>query len=369
MNSRTMNTRTTGGDRSERVLRWIAAALAIMIFVLAAACREKDALARRGDASAEVVTVAAAPPPPEWPAAHTTAPPPTTAPTTSTPAGTTRDENTPGTSLPTTAAMPWDEPAPVTSSQAEAVYRAGRYGEAVDLFIRYVERAPTNPWGHYMLGLAAWKGGYLELAEAHLVELLMIDPDHLKGRINLARVLIDLGQGAAATEHAALAESLDPESVAAKRTLARALAAAGDHHEALAKYDEALWLDPGDTWSLNNMGYLLIQRGEAAEAVGPLALAVRLDSANATFANNLGSALEGAGYRVAALEAFGVAVALDSGHAKAAISVERLRAVVDEGAVSEVDTNAIAERFLSDLAVCGGEPVDSVANREPPRVD
>ena len=334
-----MNSRTTGGDRSERVLRWIAAALAIMIFVLAAACREDDAIARRGDISAEVMTVAAAPPLPLPPA--------------------------PATPAPTT----WDEPASVTYGQAEAVYRAGRYGEAVDLFIRYVESEPTNPWGHYMLGLAAWKGGYLELAEAHLVESLMIDPDHPKGRINLARVLIDLGQGAAAAEHAALAESLDPESVAAKRTLARALAAAGDHDEALAKYDEALWLDPEDTWSLNNMGYLLIQRGRADEAVGPLALAVRLDSTNATFANNLGSALEGAGYRVAALEAYGAAVALDSAYAKAAMSVERLRAIVDEGAASEVDTDAIAHRFLSDLAVCAGEPVDSVAHREPPGVD
>ena len=284
---------------------------------------------------------------------HTASPPLTTSPAAGTPPARTE----------------WDEPAPVTYSQAEAVYRAGRYGEAVDLFIRYVEREPTNPWGHYMLGLAAWKGGYLELAEAHLVESLMIDPDHLKGRINLARVLIGLGRGAAAAEHAALAESLDPESVAAKRTLARALSAAGDHHEALAKYDEALWLDPEDTWSLNNMGYLLMQRGRADEAVGPLALAVRLDSANATFRNNLGSALEGAGYRVAALEAFGAAVALDPGHAKAAMNVERLRAVVDQGAVSEVDTDAIARRFLSDLAVCAGEPVDSVAHREPPRVD
>ncbi len=364
-----MNSRTTGGDRSERVLRWIAAALAIMIFVLAAACREDDALARRGDISAEAMTVAAAPALPQAPSAHTASlppPPATSPPPGTTPTGTALYEYAPA--MPP-AATTWDEAAPVTYGHAESAYRAGRYGEAVDLFIRHVERAPTNPWGHYMLGLAAWKGGYLELAEAHLVESLMIDPDHLKGRINLARVLIDLGQGAAAAEHAALAESLDPESVAAKRTLARSLAAAGDHHEALAKYDEALWLDPEDTWSLNNMGYLLIQRGEAAEAVGPLALAVHLDSANATFRNNLGSALEGAGYRVAALEAYGAAAALDPGHARAEMSAGRLRAFVDEGAVSEVDTDAIAQRFLSDLAVCGGEPADSAAHREPPDVD
>ncbi len=348
-----MNSRTTGGDRSEKVLRWIAAVLAIMVFALAAACREDAPAVLGGDISAEVTTLAAAASP-----SQSSAPPP---------AAGTFTTTTPAT--PTAAGTNPKEHAPVTFSQAEAAYRAGRHGEAVDLFIRHVEREPTNPWGHYMLGIAAWKGGYLELAEAHLVESLLIDPDHLKGRINLARVLIELGQGAAAAEHAALAEALDPESVDGKRTLARALAAAGDHHEALARYDEALWLDPGDTWSLNNMGHLLIQLGRANEAVGPLALAVRLDSTSATFRNNLGTALEGAGYRVAALEAYGAAVALDPGYAKAVMSVDRLRAVVGEDGVSEVDTDAIALRFLSDLAVCAGEAVDSVAHREPPRVD
>ena len=357
-----MNSRTTGGDRSEKVLRWIAAALAIMVFVLAAACREDDAVVLAGDISGEVTTMAAAAPLSRSPGPHEAAPPAAGTFTPTTPAAPT------ATGIPGAGTNP-EEYAPVTYSQAEAAYHAGRHGEAVDLFIRYVEREPTNPWGHYMLGIAAWKGGYLELAEAHLVESLLIDPDHLKGRINLARVLIELGQGAAAAEHAALAEALDPESVVAKRTLARALAEAGDHHEALVKYDEALWLDPEDAWSLNNMGYLLIQRGRADEAVGPLALAVRLDSTSATFRNNLGSALEGAGYRVAALEAYGAAVALDPGYAKALMSVDRLRAVVGEDAVSEVDTDAIALRFLSDLAVCAGESADSVASREPPDVD
>jgi len=368
-----MNTRTTGDDRSEKVLRWIAAALAIMIFALAAACREDDAVVLGGDVSAEVMAVAAAAPRSQSPAAHTAAPPPAVGTAAVAPPAAHAATASPpalsraaGTYAPETES---EEFAPVTYSQAEAVYRAGRHGEAVDLFIRYVAREPTNPWGHYMLGIAAWKGGYLELAEAHLVESLLIDPDHLKGRINLARVLIALGQGAAAAEHAALAEALDPESVIAKRTLARAMAAAGDHYEALVKYDEALWLDPEDTWSLNNMGYLLIQSGRPEEAVGPLALAVRLDSTSATFRNNLGSALEGAGYRVAALEAYGAAVALDPGYVKAVMSVDRLRAVVGEDAVSEVDTDAIAQRFRSDLTVCPGEPVDSVARREPPDAD
>ena len=207
-----MNSRTVERDRSEMVLRWIAAALAAAILVLAAACREDGAIANAGDASPGCS---------RW--RRTALPQPANTPTCAPPWDDGR------TVVPSAPAAPpeWVEEAPVTFEEAEAVYRTGRYGEAMDLFIRYVERKPTNPWGHYMLGIAAWKGGHLELAEAHLVESLLIDPNHAKGRVNLARVLIDLGQGSAATEHAALAEALNPESVVAKRTLARALAEAG----------------------------------------------------------------------------------------------------------------------------------------------
>ena len=222
---------------------------------------------------------------------------------------------------------PEPEEPPVTYSEAEAVFLEGRYGEMVDLFVRYVEREPTNPWGHYMLGISAWKAGYLELAEAHLTESVIIDPDHVKGRVNLARVLIELGQPSAAQQHAIIAEELDPDYVAAKRTLARALAETGDHEAALVKYEEALWIDPEDRWSLNNMGYLMIQRGRHEDAVGPLALAVRLDSANATFMNNLGFALEGA--------AMG----------------------------RDIETDALAQAYLGELWSCAGESADTVANR------
>lgn len=305
-----MESRGIERNRSETVLRWIAAGLALAVLLLAAACGGENRPAERADGSTEVIGMAAAQAPTARPAIPVETGP--MAPAT----------------YAATSVLPLEpEEPPVTWGEAEAAFLEGRYGEAVDLFGRYVERRPTDPRGHYMLGLSAWKGGYLDLAEAHLMESVLIDPDHVRGRVNLARVLIELGQSAAAEGHARIAEELDPADVPAKRTLARALAQNGDHEGALARYEEALWIDPEDRWSLNNMGYLMIQRGEHEEAVGPLALAVRLDTTNATFLNNLGSALANAG--------------------------------MGDG----VDTDAIAQAYLEELWGCPGEAADTVARR------
>ena len=251
------------------------------------------------------------------------------------------------------ASLPEAEPVlprVVTFADAEAAYHGGSYGEAMDLFGVYTGDKPDNPWGHYMLGLAAWKAGHLEEAETALGESVRLDPNHVKGHVNLARVLLETGDIARAVEHATVAEDIDPASVQAKRTLARALSESGDTPGAIAMYERALWIDPEDTWSLNNLGYLLIQRGEFDEAVGPLALAVTLNAGNAVFRNNLGSALEGAGHVVAAARAFSGAAELDADHEKAVASASRLAELVDGDAAPEVDLVAVAESFRGRLA-------------------
>ena len=320
-----MENGNAGYDRSERMLRWTAAGLAAACFLAALACedeRERAPTEMEGAAYAAVdatVLVASAPARTEAavPSRDTTTPPDTSPPATRPDHPTRPDGGAPPTEP---AAPPTEPPTP-----------------------------PRAPWQRYDDGIAAWKSGETTAAEAHLREWVAHAPDHVKGRINLARVLIETGRPREAKEHAALAADLDPSSVAARRVLARALSEAGEHDAALDMYEEALWLDPDDHWSLNNLGYLLILRGRHDEAVGPLALAARLDSTRAMFHSNLGAALEGAGYPAAALEAFAEAVALDSGHARAAASVARLREIVGDDAVAEVDTRVLADDYRKGL--------------------
>src|SRR5438128_8343246 len=53
---------------------------------------------------------------------------------------------------------------PVTFGRADSAFRGRRYSEAVSLFAVYTTSNPDNPWGHYMLGLSAWKAGDREPA-------------------------------------------------------------------------------------------------------------------------------------------------------------------------------------------------------------
>ena len=311
-----MKSRDAGNDRSERVLRWTAAALGAALFAAAMACDGE----KQGDPMEEVAyvevgaqTVMATPVQARTPVAAVT--------TTPSPAADTSDKQVREVAAPTE-----DE-----TLEPETI------------------APPMSPWEHYDMGISTWKRGETTAAEGHLREWVAYAPEHVKGRVNLARVLIEIGRPHEAKEHATMAANLDPSSVAARRVLARALAEGGDPVAALEMYEEALWLDPDDRWSLNNMGYLLILRGRHDEAVGPLALAAQLDSTNAMFHSNLGAALEGAGYPAAALEAFAAAVAIDPEHTRAAASVARLREIVGEEAVPEVDRDLLADNYRKGL--------------------
>ena len=72
---------------------------------------------------------------------------------------------------------------PASFADGEALYAAGKYGEAAVIFERYIEERPANAWGHFMLGLAAWKGGDLLKAETAFDRALTIDPDHFKSLV------------------------------------------------------------------------------------------------------------------------------------------------------------------------------------------
>ena len=80
---------------------------------------------------------------------------------------------------------------PVSFADGEAAYQSKNYGEATKLFEQYTLRRPDNPWGHYMLGLSAWKSGDLVKSEESFETALRIDPKHMKSLVNVSRVLIE----------------------------------------------------------------------------------------------------------------------------------------------------------------------------------
>jgi len=219
-------------------------------------------------------------------------------------------------------------PGPVSFADGEAAYAAGRYGEAAAVFARYTEDKPDNAWGHFMFGLSAWKSGDRTGAENAFGMALAIDPDHVKSRLNLSRVLIEQDRVDEALDQLMQAGDLEPMNAEVQRLLGRAFSEQGKTEDAIDAYRRAIALDERDAWSMNNLGLIFLNQGKAGEAAPLLARAVEIKTDVPAFFNNLGMALEHTGDFAKAAEAYRGALAADAGYAKAQQNLSRVDAVV-----------------------------------------
>ncbi len=240
-------------------------------------------------------------------------------------------------------------PADVTYSDAEAVYHAGRYADASEMFAVYTASHPQNGWGHYMLGLSAWKAGDRERAIGALERTVELDSANVKARTNLGRVLLEQGRADEALSHLEAARTLEPQSAAVLRVTGNALSEMGRAEESLAAYREALAIDPEDAWSMNNYALQLIRLGRFEDALAPLARAVELKPGSAMFQNNLGVALERSGDLVSAAASFEAALAADGAHERARTSLDRVRGLITGEETAMTDLGALALLFLSEI--------------------
>jgi tetratricopeptide (TPR) repeat protein len=237
----------------------------------------------------------------------------------------------------------------VTYEEAESAFTSRRYSEATEMFAGYVARRPGNPWGHYMLGLSAWKSGQLPRARESFERAIELDPSHVKSLLNLSRVLLELKEPREASERVLAALQIDSTSADAHRLLGRVQTTLGDSDGALESYRTALVLDAHDVWAMNNLGLLLIELERFEEALRPLARAVELDSGVAVFRNNFGMALERTGHFVAAAESYRAAVSIDPGYAKASASLGRIDGRVDDPLAKPVDVALLADDFVREI--------------------
>lgn len=255
----------------------------------------------------------------------------------------------------------------VSLGEAESAYGQKRYADAAQLFSTYVDQRPNNPWGHYMLGLSAWKSGDLTRAESAFVRSLELDPKHVKTLLNLSRVHLDQGRPKDARDRVTAALALDSTSGEAYRLMGRVRAALNQPNEAIAAYRVALSHDPVDVWSMNNMGLLMIQQGRHEDALGPLARAAQLDGTVAAFQNNLGIALEHTGRFAMAAQAYEAAVAADASYTKAKLSLARVEGRKEDPSVVPIELGTLAESFDREIrGVQMGGPIPKSDTVTPP---
>jgi tetratricopeptide (TPR) repeat protein len=248
----------------------------------------------------------------------------------------------------------------VSYESAESAFGSGRYSEAVELFTAYTTTHPENPWGHYMLGMAAWKTGENEKALSAFDQALQLDPSHRKSLFNSSRVLLGSSRPKEALERIEKALAQEPMSNEGLRLLGRARYELGEVDGAIQAYRRALAIDERDVWSMNNMGLIYIQQDRSSEALAPLARAVELRSNAPVFQNNLGTALERSGYPTAAAQAYEAAIAVDSTYEKASVGLARVTSGDQKSETTPVDLVALSTQFQANIETWrGAEVVDS----------
>jgi tetratricopeptide (TPR) repeat protein len=216
---------------------------------------------------------------------------------------------------------------PVSFADGQAAYQARKYSDATAMFEHYTGQRPANPWGHYMLGLSAWKSGDLARSEQAFEKALSIDPLHVKSLVNLSRVFIEEKRYDDALDRLTTAAEVNPESTEVFRLLGRTYVAQGKTGEAIEAYRRAIEIDAFDAWSMNNLGLLLLETKRADEALPLLVKAVELRQSVPSFHNNLGMALEHTGRFKAAAAAYKAALTADPGYDKAKRNLARVEAV------------------------------------------
>jgi tetratricopeptide (TPR) repeat protein len=170
-------------------------------------------------------------------------------------------------------------------NNADAAYKLGsilrglgRYGEALELFRRYLQIVPNDFQGlgqmgscltdlgrfaeaepllrqalegldsavsHYNLGVLLARLGRLQEAVAEYERALDRDPEDVEARSNLATVLVRLGKLDGAARQLARALEIDPDNASAHTNLGVVLAQQGQFERAAREFKEAVRLDPG----------------------------------------------------------------------------------------------------------------------------
>jgi len=257
--------------------------------------------------------------------------------------------NVPVTNVNTEGSTPRVISGPVTFELADSAFRDRRYDDAAALFKTYTEGRPSNPWGFYMLGLAAWKSGDRETAESAFVQSLALDSTHVKSHLNLSRVLLESEKPESALVHIETAIQLDSTSSEPLRLQGRAFEALDQSDDAIVAYQHAVKKNDSDVWAMNNLGALYIRLGRVEDAIGPLARAIEIEDNVATFHNNLGMALELTGRFEQASEQYRAALAIEGTYGKAVSNLQRVETVKQDPTITPADLAERSKQFQEEV--------------------
>ncbi len=208
-----------------------------------------------------------------------------------------------------------------------ALLEAGRRQEAMP----YLERARAEPGAHFILGIDHIAEGRFAEGIEELERFVQLAPRHrqiVEARESLGRAYSALNQLDKAEAHLTEVLRLQPGRGPAHAYLGEVLLRQGRTAEGVRQFQIAAEMQPGNPDALRLLGIAQGQTGQLEAAVATFSRVIELDPLNGRGHYLLGSALAAAGQVAAAVPHFARAVELNPQDAKAREDLRRAQAYV-----------------------------------------
>jgi tetratricopeptide (TPR) repeat protein len=171
----------------------------------------------------------------------------------------------------------------------------GLHDEALDLAREALRLNPSEPNVHNNIGVFLFNDALrhgsppaqIDEAIAHLRDTLLLDPERIEARKNLARALIVTGRTDEAIEEFSTALRTNPHLADIHFDLANALVGRDQLPAAAQHYEEAVRLQPGYVEALQNLGAVYFKMGAPARAIPYFEQVLKIQPDNAAARANL----------------------------------------------------------------------------------
>jgi arylsulfatase A-like enzyme/tetratricopeptide (TPR) repeat protein len=237
--------------------------------------------------------------------------------------------------------------------RAGDAYRAGRAGEAIDLYRSVIAKRPDTEDAYRRLALVYWRGGQPREAIATLESALRNGVTQREVRNKLGQYLAEAGQAQRAIallEHDA---GDDPDALVA---LGNSYQLAGRHADALAAFHHIVEVDPGSGLGHENVGIAQLQARNLPEAEEALRKALQLEPTLGGAHTALGVVLASTGRKAEAIGEWKRAIELDASDLNALFNLTLNLA--ETGRTEEA--RSYGERFIAGAPPGMREDVDVV---------
>jgi tetratricopeptide (TPR) repeat protein len=193
----------------------------------------------------------------------------------------------------------------------------GTWHDSVTVWTQSLAVEEHNPAAHNNLAFVLDDRGETAAAIGHLERALVLRPDYLTARVRLGNILLAQGRLDEARQQFAAAVAIDPTSVAALTNLGKVLTDQGHPADAIPLHERALAIDPMSALTELNLGMAFVAQERTADALVHFDRALALDPDNAHAHNNRGNMLLAEGRTEDGLRAIERSLELSPGFGKA----------------------------------------------------